>query len=126
MVVVGVPPRHPPSTPSPFIPLCPCPHVSPASSVTQVARYHDPRLSSDLLAHKAAGISADDGLKYHVKELLIGAEIAGQYRLDAYISSGTYGHGWRALDLQSGQMVCACACVRDVGGEPNAGMWRLG
>ena len=67
----------------------------------QVARKHDPRLNSALLAHKSAGISADDGLKYHVKELLIGAEIAGQYRVDAYIASGTYGHGWRAIDLQS-------------------------
>ena len=70
-----------------------------------VARQHDPRLNADLLACESAGLAAAKAIKYHLSDVLVGAEIAGRYRLEAYIMSGSYGHGWRAVDMHSGEEV---------------------
>ena len=57
---------------------------------------------SALLARPSSDLSGPVAVKNHLEELMIGAVIAGQYRLDAYIMAGSFGHGWRAVDLQTG------------------------
>jgi serine/threonine protein kinase len=70
----------------------------------RMARDQDPRLPSRLLVRE--GLSpTNDEVRSRIRELLMGAEIAGQYRLDTYIMAGGFGHGWGATDLQTGKVV---------------------
>ena len=64
----------------------------------------DPRLPIYLLT-PPRDISGEDAVKTYLPSLLVGAEVAGRYRLDAYIMSGGFGHGFRATDLQCGHEV---------------------
>jgi serine/threonine protein kinase len=61
-------------------------------------------LPSDLLHRDDSPIPSAE-TRNRIAELVMGAEIAGQYRLDTYINSGTFGHGWAATDMQNGNEV---------------------
>ena len=73
----------------------------------RVARDQDPRLPGNLLVREGSELSTSSSEEVcnRTNELLMGAEIAGQYRLDTYIMAGTFGHGWRATDLHTGREV---------------------
>ena len=59
-----------------------------------------------MLWYALSGLSpTNDEVRSRIRELLMGAEIAGQYRLDTYIMAGGFGHGWGATDLQTGKEV---------------------
>eukprot|EP00669_Euglena_mutabilis_P007914 TRINITY_DN3088_c0_g1_i4.p2 TRINITY_DN3088_c0_g1~~TRINITY_DN3088_c0_g1_i4.p2 ORF type:complete len:739 (+),score=330.73 TRINITY_DN3088_c0_g1_i4:466-2682(+) len=70
----------------------------------RAARDQDPRLPGRLLVREGSTISQAE-IRGRIRELLMGAEIAGQYRLDTYIMAGGFGHGWRGTDLQTGREV---------------------
>jgi len=66
------------------------------------ARGQDPRLPGWLLVRGPNPTPHEVKARVaRIAELLIGAEIAGQYRLDTYIMGGGFGHGWLGTDLQS-------------------------
>eukprot|EP00668_Euglena_longa_P029986 GGOE01037377.1.p1 GENE.GGOE01037377.1~~GGOE01037377.1.p1 ORF type:complete len:938 (-),score=288.75 GGOE01037377.1:294-3074(-) len=70
----------------------------------RAARGQDPRLPSSLLRLNSLRMSSLP-LVERIPELLVGAEIGGQYRLDTYIMAGTFGYGWKATDLQTNHEV---------------------
>lgn len=70
----------------------------------RMARDQDPRLPGRLLVRAGLAISPVE-IRSRIRELLVGAEIAGQYRLDTYIMAGGFGHGWRGTDLQTAKEV---------------------
>ena len=59
----------------------------------QKARSVDPRLPSHLLTRKGSTVPGSLDVTIYVNQLLVGAEVAGRYRLDGYISCGAFGHG---------------------------------
>ena len=79
----------------------------------RAARDQDPRLPAGLLTRHGSPVTPITPITpmtpitplkpetHRITELLVGAEIAGQYRLDTYVSSGSFAHGWRATDLQT-------------------------
>ena len=69
----------------------------------RACREQDPRLPSHLFARPR--LCVQDAVKYHLNEIMAGAELGGHYRLEAFISSGAYAHGWRARDLQTDKEV---------------------
>eukprot|EP00668_Euglena_longa_P003646 GGOE01004268.1.p1 GENE.GGOE01004268.1~~GGOE01004268.1.p1 ORF type:complete len:942 (-),score=244.12 GGOE01004268.1:494-3268(-) len=70
----------------------------------RAARDQDPRLPGRLLVREGSTISQGE-IRGRIREILVGAEIGGQYRLDTYIMAGGFGHGWRGTDLQTGREV---------------------
>eukprot|EP00667_Euglena_gracilis_P001455 EG_transcript_1456 len=64
----------------------------------------DPRLPSKMLRPEGVDVP-DHEITTRIPELLMGAEIAGQYRLNTYIMAGGFGHGWKGTDLISGREV---------------------